>query len=134
VPCNAVAVVTARVGDPTLLASLEPAQRLEVLRAYLTAAYPDMRCAACLDGARCLIQVGTLRLTLEADGRLTMPGSAYDVRERQILAELPAALAELLRRACGLALRQRIRQTLAGRYALLEEQQVGESLVLRVEC
>ena len=133
-PCNAVAMVTARVGDPTLLASLEPAQRLEVLRAYLAAAYPDLQLAVHLDGARCLIQLGTLRLALEADGRLTLPGNAYDIRERRILAELPAALAELLRRACGLALQQRIRQTLAGRYALLEEQQVGESLVLRIEC
>ena len=133
-PCNAIAVVTARVGDPTLLASLEPAQRLEVLRAYLTAAYPDLQLDIQPDGARCLIRLGTLRLALEADGRLTLPGSAYDGRERQILAELPTALAELLRRACGLALQQRIRQTLAGCYVLLEEQQVGESLVLRIEC
>jgi len=134
VPCNAVAVVSARVSDPTLLASLEPAQRLEVLRAYLSAAYPNLQVGAHLDGAHCLIQLGTLRLALEADGRMTLPSSSYDLRERQILAELPAALAELLRRACGLALQQRIRQTLAGRYALLDEQQVGESLVLRIEC
>jgi hypothetical protein len=133
-PCNAVATVTARVADVTLLCALAPAQGLDVLQAYLAAAYPDLRCAVRLEGARCLIHLSTLRLVLEADGRLTLPRSAGNVRERQILAELPAALDELFRRACGLALQQRIRQTLAGRYTLLEELQVGESLALRIEC
>jgi hypothetical protein len=133
-PCNAIATLTARVAETTMLAALAPAQRAAVVRAYLATAYPDLDCAVRLDGARCLIQLGTLRLTLEADGRLTLPVSAGSARARQILAELPAVLAELLRRACGLALQQRIRAALAWRYAVLDEQQAGESLVLRVEC
>ena len=133
-PCNAVATVTARVADAAVLAALAPAQRLQVLGAYLAAAYPDLPLDVRPAGERCLIRLGTLRLALEADGRLSLPVLAASALERQALAELPAALAELLRRACGLALQQRVRQALAGRYALLEEQRAGEGLVLRIEC
>jgi len=130
-PCNAVATVRAQVAQETLLAELTPALTQELVQAYLRRAYPRLSCRALpapADG--CAFQVGPLTLTL-AGGRITASGATYGVETaEEMLRDLPTAVADLLTRAGGLLLQNRVRATLAARYGIESEQRAPNGAVV----
>ncbi len=133
-PCNAVATVRAQVAQETLLAELTPALSEGLVRAYLQRAYPRLPVSVLpAPAGDCAFVVGPLTLTL-VGGQVTASGATYGVEAtEQMLRDLPSAVADLLARAGGLLLQNRVRAALAARYGLESEQRAANgALVLHI--